>query len=246
MTDINIKNNISGYKNYKSKNNILLLNDDIFLLDILNQIVKKNIGIVNILDINIFIKASFNMLLYFPNIQINLFINDITFINKFDYNHLNNASTVYVKNNKQKKILENISYLTKSNIKITKIITFGTFDLFHQGHSNILDRCKDLSDNITIGVSTDELNNKKGKSSFDSLDKRINNIKKNCTDSIVFKEYALEEKDNYIKKYNSNLLVMGDDWENKFNWVSCDVLYFPRTHGISSTMLRNKLIKGKK
>lgn len=246
MSDRNIKYKIFGYKQYKSNNNVLLLNDDILLLDVLNKIVKDNIGILNILYINIFIKQSFDILLYFPNIQINLFISDINFINKLHYGYLNHASTIYVKNNKQKKIFDNISYLTKSNIKITKIITFGTFDLFHKGHSNILDKCKDLSENMVIGVSTDKLNNKKGKSSFDSLDKRINNIKKWCTDSIVFKEYTLEEKDNYIKKYNSNLLVMGDDWENKFNWVSCGVLYLPRTPGISSTMLRNKLKKEKK
>lgn len=243
MVDTNIKNKIFEYENYKSLNNILLINNDILLSDIINQIVKNNIGIINILDIKIFIKQSSNILSYFPNIKINLFLSDIKLINKSNCNYLNNSSTIFVNNYKQKDILDNLMNINKLNIKITKIITFGTFDLFHKGHSNILDKCKNLSDNIVIGISTDELNNKKGKKSFDSIDKRIYNIKKYCKNSMVFKEHSLEEKDNYIKKYDSNLLVMGNDWENQFNWVSCDVLYFPRTPGISSTILRNKLKK---
>ena len=185
-------------------------------------------------------KESSNILFYFPKIHINIFVNDL---DKIKFNYLKNASTVYVKNDKIKKKLEKLVHFNKPEIKITKIITFGTFDLFHIGHRNILEKCKNLSDNIVIGISTDKLNKIKGKKSVDSLNKRINNVKKFCKKSIVFKEHSLKEKDNYIKKYNSNILVMGDDWENKFNWVSCDVLYLPRTPNISSTLLRKKLKK---
>ena len=105
---------------------------------------------------------------------------------------------------------------------------------------NIINKCKNLSDNVVIGVSTDFLNRKKGKKSHDSLKKRLYNVKK-YSNAKIFKEESLEEKNNYIKKNNCNLLVMGNDWENKFNWVSSDVLYLPRTPGISSTQLRNKI-----
>ena len=141
-----------------------------------------------------------------------------------------------------KKILDNLVYIRKPTILVTKIITFGTFDLFHRGHQNIINRCKNLSDNVVIGVSTDELNSKKGKKSFDSLQKRLYNVQK-YSNSKVFKEESLEKKNYYIKSNNCNVLVMGNDWENKFNWVSSDILYLPRTPGISSTLLRNRMKK---
>lgn len=120
-----------------------------------------------------------------------------------------------------------------------RVITFGTFDLFHIGHLNILQRAKKEGDYLIVGVSSDMLNIKKGKKSIFNQYERlkiIQNIK--CVDE-VFLEESLDEKDNYIKKYKADLLIMGDDWTGKFNWVSSPVKYLPRTENISTTIIRD-------
>lgn len=122
-----------------------------------------------------------------------------------------------------------------------KIITFGTFDLFHIGHLNILKRAKKQGDYLIVGVSSDELNEKKGKKSIIPLKDRIQIIDSlKCVDE-VFIEESLELKDQYIKQYGADILVMGDDWKDKFNWVSCSVLYLERTPNISSTIIKSVL-----
>ncbi len=122
-----------------------------------------------------------------------------------------------------------------------RIITFGTYDLFHIGHLRILERAKQEGDYLIVGVSSDELNDKKGKKAVFPLSERLEIVKSlKCVDE-VFIEESLEEKDNYIKKYKADLLVMGDDWKDKFNWVSCQVKYLERTPNISTTYLKNSI-----
>ncbi len=122
-----------------------------------------------------------------------------------------------------------------------RVITFGTYDLFHIGHLRILERAKQEGDYLIVGVSSDELNDKKGKKAVFPLEERIEIVKSlKCVDE-VFVEESLEEKDNYIKKYKADLLVMGDDWKDKFNWVSCSVKYLERTPNISTTYLKNSI-----
>ena len=123
-----------------------------------------------------------------------------------------------------------------------RVITFGTFDLFHIGHLNIFKRAKKIGDYLIVGISSDELNKIKGKQSIISLEDRLEIVKSICYVDEVFVEEKLELKDDYIKKYNADILVMGDDWKDKFNWVSCDVVYFERTPNISTTQLK-KFIK---
>lgn len=124
-----------------------------------------------------------------------------------------------------------------------KIITFGTFDLFHIGHLKILERAKSEGDYLIVGVSSDELNIKKNKKAIIPLNERIEIIKAlKCVDE-VFIEDNLEDKDLYIKKYNADLLVMGDDWKDCFNWVSCPVKYLERTPNISTTFLKLQISK---
>ena len=125
-----------------------------------------------------------------------------------------------------------------------KIITFGTFDLFHIGHLNIIKRAKNQGDYLIVGVSSDELNEKKGKKkSIIPLKDRIEIVKSIQYVDEVFIEDSLELKDEYIKKYSADVLVMGDDWKDKFNWVSCDVLYLERTPNISSTIIIKNMLK---
>ncbi|HEF8786681.1 TPA: adenylyltransferase/cytidyltransferase family protein [Providencia alcalifaciens] len=120
----------------------------------------------------------------------------------------------------------------------TKIITFGTFDVFHIGHIKILERAKSLGTHLTVGVSSDELNfRKKGRNPIYSQEDRAYIISSlRCVDD-VFIEESLELKGEYIKKYNANILVMGNDWEGRFDIYKnlCDVIYLPRTPSISTT-----------
>ena len=122
-----------------------------------------------------------------------------------------------------------------------KIINFGTFDLFQIGHLNILKRAKEQGDYLIVGISSDELNKKKGKMSVISLKDRMEIVKSITYVDEVFIEDSLELKDQYIKDYGADVLVMGDDWKDKFNWVSCDVLYLERTPNISSSLIKNIL-----
>jgi glycerol-3-phosphate cytidylyltransferase len=119
-----------------------------------------------------------------------------------------------------------------------KVITFGTFDVFHVGHINILERAKELGSYLVVGVSSDELNvNKKGRAPVYPIEHRVQILRSlYCVDE-VFVEDSLELKGQYIKQYDADVLVMGDDWEGRFDEFKnlCEVVYFPRTEGVSTT-----------
>lgn len=120
------------------------------------------------------------------------------------------------------------------------VITFGTFDLLHIGHINMLNRCKDKGDKLIVGVSSDELNYKKKNRypMFNEKDrmKIIENIK--CVDE-VFLEESLELKREYINKCNADVFIIGDDWKGKFDELNdtCKVIYLDRTKDISTTSI---------
>ncbi|MFL1805270.1 adenylyltransferase/cytidyltransferase family protein [Plesiomonas shigelloides] len=119
-----------------------------------------------------------------------------------------------------------------------RIITFGTFDVFHVGHVNILKRAKELGDYLIVGVSSDQLNfSKKSRYPIYSEKDRVDIISSLRFVDEVFIEESLELKLEYIKRHHADLLVMGDDWAGRFDWVKsdCDVLYLPRTPSISTT-----------
>lgn len=122
-----------------------------------------------------------------------------------------------------------------------RVITFGTFDLFHIGHLKILERAKKEGDYLIVGVSSDELNKIKGKEAIISLKDRIEIVKAIKYVDEVFIEESLEKKNEYIKKYQADLLIMGDDWKDKFNFVDCEVKYLERTPNISTTYLKTLL-----
>lgn len=119
-----------------------------------------------------------------------------------------------------------------------RIITFGTFDMFHVGHLNILERAKSLGTNLIVGVSSDQLNFSK-KSRYpicNQIDRSHIVSALKCVDE-VFIEESLELKAEYIRKYSADCLVMGDDWLGKFDQMQefCEVIYLPRTPSISTT-----------
>lgn len=123
---------------------------------------------------------------------------------------------------------------------MARIITFGTFDVFHVGHIKILQRARALGDHLTVGVSSDALNfSKKQRYPIYPEEERMEIIRSLAGVDEVFREDSLELKGEYIKKYQSDILVMGDDWVGRFDEFKslCEVIYLPRTEGISTTKL---------
>lgn len=128
--------------------------------------------------------------------------------------------------------------------KEKRVITYGTFDLLHYGHLEILSRAKNLGSLLIVGLSTDNFNKKKGKKSVHSYEKRKEFLESLSYVSKVIPENNWSQKINDIKENNIDLLVMGDDWKEKFDDLKkyCEVEYLPRTAGISTTQLK-KIIK---
>lgn len=133
------------------------------------------------------------------------------------------------------------------------IITFGTFDLFHVGHLNILERARKYGDNLIVGISSDELNiskkNRKPIYTYDERKRIVESLK--CVDK-VFCEISLEDKVKYCKEYKADVLIMGDDWKGKRSGKDnktfdellkgvCEVIYLERTPSISTTELIEKI-----
>ena len=123
-----------------------------------------------------------------------------------------------------------------------RIITYGTFDLLHEGHLNILKRAKEMGDYLIVGVTSARYDFERGKLNVqESLMQRIENVKKTgLADQIIIEEY-IGQKIEDIQKYNVDTFVIGSDWLNKFDYLKeyCDVVYLPRTPGVSSTEIRN-------
>ncbi|SES43215.1 choline-phosphate cytidylyltransferase/glycerol-3-phosphate cytidylyltransferase [Pedococcus cremeus] len=120
------------------------------------------------------------------------------------------------------------------------VITFGTFDVLHVGHIRVLKRAAELGDRLVVGVSADELNiAKKGRAPVFTQDERLEIVSSLKMVDEVFVEESLEKKRDYIVEHGGDVLVMGDDWAGKFDWVSdvCEVVYLPRTPSVSTTGL---------
>lgn len=121
-----------------------------------------------------------------------------------------------------------------------KVITYGTFDLIHPGHINILRRARKLGDYLIVGLSTDEFNKTKNKQAFHNYESRKYIVESIRYVNQIIPEKNWEQKINDIKKYEIDLLVMGDDWQGKFDHLKnhCEVVYLPRTEGISTTKIK--------
>lgn len=121
-----------------------------------------------------------------------------------------------------------------------RVITFGTFDILHYGHIQILERARKMGNYLIVGVSSDNLNKqKKGRLPVYSEFERMSIIKSlRCVDK-VFLEESLELKKDYLIKYKADVLVMGDDWKGKFDYLSdiCNVAYLKRTPSVSTTSI---------
>ena len=123
------------------------------------------------------------------------------------------------------------------------VLTYGTFDLFHIGHLNLLNRLRELGDYLIVGVSTDKFNEGKGKKTIVSFEDRIKIVASlKCVD-LAIPEESWEQKVDDIKKHGVSVFGMGHDWEGHFDFLKeyCEVVYLPRTEGISSTALKKTL-----
>jgi glycerol-3-phosphate cytidylyltransferase len=123
-----------------------------------------------------------------------------------------------------------------------KVITYGTFDLLHIGHINLLRRAKELGDYLIVGLSTDEFNLEKGKQSFQSYEYRKTMLESLRFVDEVIPEISWIQKSSDIKINEIDTFVIGDDWQGKFDQLSlhCEVTYLKRTEGISTTLLKKK------
>lgn len=128
-----------------------------------------------------------------------------------------------------------------------KVITYGTFDLLHEGHINILRRAKELGDYLIVAVSTDEFNEIKGKKAYYTYEQRKLILEAVRYVDMVIPEYSWDQKIDDVFKYGIDIFVMGDDWKGKFDYLKryCKVIYLPRTEGISTTKIKRDLNNSK-
>jgi glycerol-3-phosphate cytidylyltransferase len=121
------------------------------------------------------------------------------------------------------------------------VITYGTYDLLHPGHIHLLRRARAMGDYLILGLSTDEFNKVKGKRAYYSYAERkvvVEAVK--YVDEVIAEE-SWEQKVRDVREYQAEVFVMGDDWAGKFDFLReyCEVVYLPRTEGISTTLIKH-------
>lgn len=127
---------------------------------------------------------------------------------------------------------------------VRRVITYGTFDLLHYGHINLLKRAKEYGDYLIVALSTDEFNKiEKNKICYFTYEQRKHLLEAIRYVDLVIPETCWEQKSTDIKEYHIDTFVIGDDWEGKFDFLksSCEVIYLPRTKEISSTQIKADL-----
>ena len=133
------------------------------------------------------------------------------------------------------------NYFKKDAHSGTRVITYGTYDLLHEGHINLLRRAKDLGDYLIVGVTSDSFDRGRGKLNVrNNVLERVEAVKATgFVDEVIIEDYVGQKIDD-IQKYDIDIFAIGSDWEGKFDYLKeyCEVVYLPRTEGISSTMLR--------
>jgi len=137
-------------------------------------------------------------------------------------------------------------YSIGRNLYVKRVITYGTFDLLHYGHVNLLRRAKEYGDYLIVAISTDEFNlNSKNKKCYFSYSQRKNLVEAIRYVDLVIPEENWEQKLSDVKEYHVDTFVIGDDWRGKFDFLKehCEVVYLPRTPEISTTQIKQELKK---
>jgi glycerol-3-phosphate cytidylyltransferase len=138
---------------------------------------------------------------------------------------------------------ETIGMTSSLSKQARAVITYGTFDLFHVGHYNLLQAARKLGDYLIVGVSTDEFNIVKGKVAFQQFDCRAAQVIACPFVDTIVPEHNWDQKIRDIQAFNASVFVIGSDWEGHFDELDdyVEVVYLPRTPGISSSQIRNKI-----
>lgn len=126
------------------------------------------------------------------------------------------------------------------------VITYGTYDLLHIGHINMLKRCSSLGDQLVVGLSTDEFNQQmKNKVCIQPYEERKKILEALKYVSYVIPEKSWDQKIEDVKKFDIDIFVIGDDWAGKFDFLNdfCKVIYLPRTEGISTTIRKKEIVQ---
>lgn len=123
------------------------------------------------------------------------------------------------------------------------VLTYGTFDLFHIGHLNLLKRARELGDKLIVAVSTDEFNATKGKTTLMPFEHRVELVRSVRFVDEVIAESNWDQKISDVQQHQVDLFVMGADWQGKFDFLKphCEVVYLPRTDNVSSTELKKAI-----
>ncbi|MCP3932609.1 MAG: glycerol-3-phosphate cytidylyltransferase [Bacteroidetes bacterium] len=123
------------------------------------------------------------------------------------------------------------------------IITYGTFDMFHIGHLQLLKRLKQMGNKLIVGVSTDKFNTSKGKKTIIPFDQRIQIVESIRYVDQVIAEESWDQKESDIQQHNVDIFAIGEDWKGKFDFLesNCQVHYLPRTEGISTSDIKHQL-----
>ena len=123
------------------------------------------------------------------------------------------------------------------------VLTYGTFDLFHIGHLNILKRARELGDKLIVAVSTDEFNATKGKTTLMPFEHRVELVRSVRYVDEVIAEHQWDQKIADVQQHQVDIFVMGSDWQGKFDFLKpyCEVVYLPRTDNFSSTDLKKAI-----
>ncbi|KAF0226648.1 MAG: glycerol-3-phosphate cytidylyltransferase [Erysipelotrichaceae bacterium] len=126
-----------------------------------------------------------------------------------------------------------------------RVITYGTYDLLHWGHIRLLKRARALGDYLIVALSTDEINEFKGKKAYHSYQERKLMLESIRYVDLVIPESDWEQKRSDITKYEVDIFAIGDDWKGKFDYLNelCEVVYLPRTEGVSTTKIKRDLEK---
>ena len=127
------------------------------------------------------------------------------------------------------------------------ILTYGTYDLLHFGHIELLRRAKEMGDYLIVALSTDEFNNLKGKKSYYSYSERKYMLESIRYVDLVIPENNWEQKSKDVERFEVDTFVMGHDWEGEFDFLreQCQVIYLNRTEGISTTNIKEELYGSK-
>ncbi|EGM78225.1 glycerol-3-phosphate cytidylyltransferase [Rheinheimera sp. A13L] len=123
------------------------------------------------------------------------------------------------------------------------VLTYGTFDLFHIGHLNLLKRARELGDKLIVAVSTDEFNATKGKTTLMPFEHRVELVRSVRYVDEVIAESNWDQKISDVQQHKVDIFVMGSDWQGKFDFLKphCEVVYLPRTDNVSSTDLKKAI-----